>query len=172
MTPTVLVRLGSTLALLAGILAATPCAAAEDTASIMAVAAATHEASQWLDALDAHRYDESWADAAAVMREGRTEGDWIHDVGTPRDALGKPLMRELKRAEYSTQVRGAPEGKYVTAAYLTQFSKAPPVLETILLTLQDSQWRIAGYSVGLAPQSPIPPPAPEGAAAPEPKAKE
>jgi hypothetical protein len=87
-----------------------------------------------------------------VMKEGHTQEDWVRDVGAPRESLGKAVMRELKRAEYSTQVRGAPTGKYVTAEYLTQFSKAPLATETILLVLQDSRWRIAGYNVERAPE--------------------
>ena len=43
-------------------------------------------------------------------------------------------------------MRGAPSGKYVTVTYLTQFANAPPVYETILLTLEEDHWRIAGYN--------------------------
>jgi hypothetical protein len=139
-------------ALLAGILAWTPAAADEQTDRNAAVAAATQKATAWLDALDAHRYADSWSGAAPAMKDGRTQDDWVRDVGTPRESLGKPVMRELKRAEYATLVRGAPEGKYVTAEYLTQFSKAPPAIETILLMLEDGRWRIAGYNVERAPE--------------------
>ncbi len=173
MSPAALSGVLPALAFLAGVLACMPATAAEEADSINAVAAATHEAVQWLDSLDAHRYGESWSDAAEVMHAGRTQEDWVREVGTPRESLGKPLMRELEHAEYSTQVRGAPEGNYVTAAYITQFSKAPPVIETILLTLQDGRWRIAGYSINLAPAATASPTVPQGAgAAPGPKTKE
>jgi hypothetical protein len=161
------------LALLAGILAWNPAAADEQADRNAAVATATQEATAWLDALDAHRYADSWSGAAAVMKNGRTQDDWVRDVGTPRESLGKPVMRELTRAEYATLVRGAPEGKYVTAKYLTQFSKASPAIETILLMLEDGRWRIAGYTVARAPEAVTPASAPNMAGtAPGPKAKE
>jgi len=144
---------------LAAALAGTPAAADEESDRAAAVTAATEEATHWLDALDAGRHAESWNDAAAVMKEGRNQQDWIRDVANPRESFGKSVMREVQRAEFSTAVRGAPSGKYVTLIYLTQFAKAPPVYETILLTLEDEHWRIAGYSIEPAPEATAPAPA-------------
>jgi Protein of unknown function (DUF4019) len=144
---------------LAAALAGTPAAEAEEPDRAAAVAAAKEEATHWLDALDTGRYAESWADAAGVMKEGRNQQEWVRDVASPRQAFGKSVMRELQRAEFSTAVRGAPSGNYVTVIYLTQFANAPPVYETILLTLEDDHWRIAGYSIERAPEAPAPPPA-------------
>jgi hypothetical protein len=164
-----LVRWFGALAL-AGALACAPAAAEELPDRDAAVAAATQEAVNWLDALDARRYAEGWDEAAAVMKEGRSQEEWIRDIGGPRELFGKRLIRELQRAEYSTTVRGAPIGNYVTVTYLTQFAKAPPALETILLTLEDNRWRIAGYSIGRTPEASLPAPAPEkSSAAPGPK---
>ena len=140
---------------LATVLAGTA-AADEEADRAAAVTAAEEEAMHWLDALDAGRHAESWNDAAAVMKEGRNQQEWIRDVASPRESLGKAVMRELRRAEFSTAVRGAPSGKYVTLVYLTQFAKAPPVSETILLTLEDDHWRIAGYRIERAPETTAP----------------
>jgi hypothetical protein len=120
------------------------------------VTAATEQAAHWLDALDAGRYDEGWSSLATVMTQGRTVDDFKADISGPREALGKPISRELRHAEFSTTVRGAPTGNYVTVSYLSQFSNAPPVFETILLTLEDRRWRIGGYSVAAAPEAPAP----------------
>jgi hypothetical protein len=128
-------------------------APAEHTAE---VAAATEQATHWLDALDADHYDEGWNSLAAVMRQGQTEQGWTADIRGPRSQFGKPTMRKLHSAEFSAVVRGAPTGNYVTASYLSQYSNTPPMLETILLTLEDGRWRIAGYSVGAAPEVPNP----------------
>ena len=146
---------------LAGALACAPAAADELPDLDAAVAAATQRAVNWLDALDAHHYAEGWDEAAAVMKEGRSQEDWVRDIGAPRELFGKRVMRELQRADYSTTVRGAPKGDYVTVTYLTQFANAPPALETILVMLEDSHWRVAGYSIGRAPEAPLPAPAPE-----------
>jgi hypothetical protein len=144
---------------LAAVLAGTPAAADDEADRAAAVTAAKEEATHWLDALDAGRHAESWNDAAAVMKERRNQQEWIRDVATPRESLGKSVMRELQRADFSTEVRGAPSGKYVTVVFLTQFAKAPPVHETILLTLEDTHWRIAGYSIERAPETTAPAPA-------------
>jgi len=146
---------------LAGALSCAPAFADEQPDHNVAIAAATEEASHWLDALDAHRYAEGWDDAATVMKEGRSQDDWVRDISSPRESLGKPVMRELQRADYSTTVRGAPEGNYVTVTFLTQFANTPPAVETILLTLEDSHWRIAGYNIGRGPEAPLPAPAKE-----------
>jgi hypothetical protein len=145
---------------LAAVLAATPAAADEESDRAAAVTAAKEQATHWLDALDAGRHAESWNDAAAVMKEGRNQQDWIREVANPRESFGKSVMRELQRAEFSTTVRGAPSGKYVTVIYLTQFANAPPVYEAILLTLEDDRWRIAGYSIDRAREAAAPAPAP------------
>ena len=150
---------------LAALLAALPVWADEPNDREAAVAAAREEAAHWLEALDAGRHEESWNDAASVMKEGRNQQDWVRDVATPRGSLGKSIMRELERSEFSTVVRGAPSGKYVTLRYLTQFANAPPLYETILLTLENEHWRIAGYSIERAPEPVAPPPA-EAAPAP------
>ncbi|HEV8256011.1 MAG TPA: DUF4019 domain-containing protein [Casimicrobiaceae bacterium] len=145
---------------LAALLVGTPAAADEESDRAAAVTAATAQAMQWLNALDAGRHAESWNDAAAVMKAGRNQQDWIREVANPREAFGKSVMRELQQAEFSTTVRGAPTGKYVTVIYLTQFVNAPPVYETILLTLEDNRWRIGGYSIDRAPEAAAPTPAP------------
>ena len=157
---------------LAAALAGTPAIADEEADRAAAVSAAKEEATHWLDALDAGRHAESWNDAAAVMKEGRNQQEWIRDIASPRESLGKSVMRELQRAEFSTAVRGAPSGKYVTLVYLTQFAKAPPVSETILLTLEDDHWRIAGYRIERAPETTAPAPSadkPGSSAEPKPE---
>ena len=145
---------------LAAVLAGTPAAADEESDRAAAVTVAKEQATQWLNALDAGRHAESWNDVAAVMKEGRDQQEWIREVANPRESFGKSVMRELQRTEFSTTVRGAPSGKYVTVIYLTQFAKAPPVYETILLTLEDDRWRIGGYSIDRAPEAAAPAPTP------------
>ena len=73
----------------------------------------------------------------------------------PRHAigLGKTTMRELKTAQFSTTVRGAPlTGEYVTISYLTKFASAPLATETLIVSKEaDGVWRIAGYNIAKAP---------------------
>jgi hypothetical protein len=170
---TALRRFVPMLAFFAAILMGTPAAADDVTDRSSAVTAATDEAAHWLATLDQRRFSDSWSDAAGVMKEGRRQSDWVEDIAESREMLGKTVMRQLRHAEYSSTVRGAPEGSYVTAEYLTQFSKAPPALETLLLTREGGRWRIAGYSLSRAPAPETPPVANDKAGGgPKPKAKE
>jgi hypothetical protein len=120
-----------------------------------AIAAATAQASQWLGELDAHNYAESRKQTAPVLQQRFTEEEWVREVGRPREALGRSLMREQEQAEFSTRVRGAVPGQYVTVIYLTQFANIPLTQEKVLVQLDDSgQWRIAGYDINRAPVEP------------------
>lgn len=152
------------LASLAFVLLPSP-AAADEADHAASIAAATKKADQWLRAMDEHRYSEGWNDSATVVKTGRTEQSWVQEIAGPREALGKPLMREFKRAEFSNRVRGAPEGSYVTAVYLTKFTNIPPANEVILLDLEDGEWRVGGYSIEEAEPGAAGP-------TPQPKAKE
>ncbi len=150
---------------LAAVLSWSAAGAEAPTDPAVVVSGATEQATQWLAALDAGNYDAAWADLAAVMRQGRTLEDWQTDIRAPREQFGKALGRELQHAEFSTTVRGAPTGNYVTASYLSHFASAPPIVETVLLTFEDRRWRIGGYSVAAAPGLPPPAMAPDQAPA-------
>jgi len=141
---------------LAALVTGAPARADEETERNAAVAAAQNEATHWLEELDAGRSSESWNEVASVMRTGRSEQDWVRDVMTPRETLGKLVTREMKSAEFSTSVRGAPQGKYVTVAYLTKFARSTLVGETVLMMLESDHWRVAAYSVGRAPEAASP----------------
>jgi len=86
------------------------------------------------------------------------------------------VMRELKQAQFTTQVRGAPQGEYVVAVYLTKFSNIPLAVETVLLSHEDNDWRIGGYSIAEAAPSGASPSAsgasPPAAPAPQLKPKD
>jgi uncharacterized protein DUF4019 len=141
-----------------------PLRAEEPSGHAAEVSAATEQAAAWLGALDAERYDQVWMGLARVMKQGSSQDDWSKDVSSPRKQFGKPMMRDLRQAEFATVVRGAPTGRYVVAVYLTQFANAPPILETVLLMDEDGRWLVAGYSVGRAPEATAPAaPAPDSA---------
>ncbi len=149
---------------LGALLCSGPLRSEEPSGHAAEVSAATEQAAAWLGALDAERYDEVWMGLAAVMKQGSSQDDWSKDVSSPRKQFGKPVMRDLRQAEFATVVRGAPTGRYVIAVYLTGFANAPPILETVLLMNQDGHWLVAGYSVGRAPEATAPAsPAPDGA---------
>ena len=118
-----------------------------------AVKAATEATNRWLAIVDAGNLADSWRDTAAVIKLGVTETDWVVDLNAIRGKVGKTTMRELKTAQFSTTVRGAPlTGEYVTISYLTKFASAPLATETLIVSKEaDGVWRIAGYNIAKAP---------------------
>ena len=161
------------LALLSVMLFSAPAGADEASDRDAAVKAATREAEHWLQAMDEHRYADAWNESAAVVREGHSEQEWVRDFAMPREGFGKIVMREFKQARFSTRVRGAPEGEYVTALFLSQFSNTPLAVETVLLSRESGEWRIGGYDVGPASEAAgaAAPSGPQGPAV-EPKTKD
>src|SRR5271169_2958236 len=152
----------SGILVLAGALAWMPAGAADppapesadtDAVGASAVVEATRATDQWLAAIDAGRFAESWKDAAEVFRLGSTEADWIGDLAAIRAQLGQTATRELKSARYSSRLRGAAAtGQYVTVTYLTKFANAPLAMEALVVSRErDGEWRISGYYIGSAP---------------------
>ena len=119
-----------------------------------AVTAATDATNHWLAIVDAGNLADSWKNTAQVIKTGVTETDWVVDLNAIRGKVGKATMRELKSAQFSTTLRGAPlTGEYVTILYLTKFANAPLAMETLVVTKEaDGEWRIAGYNIAKAPE--------------------
>jgi hypothetical protein len=132
--------------------AATPGAADRENAP--AITAATAAGEKWLNALDSDNLLGTWQEAAEVFKLGVKQADWVADLEAIRTQLGKSTMRELKTAQYSTTLRGAPaRGDYVTITFLTKFANAPLAAETMIVSKEaDGVWRIAGYNIGKAPE--------------------
>ncbi|HEY1460264.1 MAG TPA: DUF4019 domain-containing protein [Casimicrobiaceae bacterium] len=118
-----------------------------------AVRAATLASDHWLAVLDAGNFGDSWKGAAEVFKLGVSESDWISELEGMHEKLGKTTMREMKSAQFSTTLRGAPStGEYVTISYLTKFANAPIATETLIVSKEaDGEWRIAGYNIGKPP---------------------
>jgi Protein of unknown function (DUF4019) len=119
-----------------------------------AVTAATEATDHWLAIVDSGKFGDSWQGTAKVFKLAVTESDWANDLDSIRGKLGKATMRELKTAQFSTTLRGAPStGEYVTISYLTKFANAPLAMETLVVSKEaDGEWRIAGYNIGKAPE--------------------
>jgi Protein of unknown function (DUF4019) len=125
-----------------------------DNAAPDPVAAATEATDHWLAIVDAGKFADSWQNTAKVFKLAVSESEWAGDLDSIRGKLGKATMRELKTAQFSTTVRGAPStGEYVTLSYLTKFANAPLAMETLVVSKEsDGEWRIAGYNIGKAPE--------------------
>ena len=144
----------ATIGPLAQAAAPAPAPVASDRENAAAIAAATTATEKWLNAIDTGNLLATWQEAAEVFKLGVKQADWVADLEGIHAQLGKSTMRELKTAQYSATLRGAPtRGDYVTITYLTKFANAPLASETLIVSKEpDGVWRIAGYNIGKAPE--------------------
>jgi len=113
-----------------------------------ATAAAIEEAKSWLQLVDEGEYAQSWTQAARYFRNNVGEEQWEKAVGPVRKPLGKVLSREVKNSTYTTQVPGAPDGKYVIIQFETSFENKRSAVETITPVLEpDGKWHVSGYYI-------------------------
>ncbi len=110
--------------------------------------AAAESAMRWLALVDQGNYGASWDEAAQLFRNAVPKEQWEKQVGAVRAPLGKVESRKLKSANYTTQLPGAPDGKYVVIQYETSFEHKKSAVETITPMLdKDGQWRVSGYYI-------------------------
>jgi Protein of unknown function (DUF4019) len=110
--------------------------------------AAQKAAESWLALIDAGNYDGSWEQAAALFKGAVTKEQWRKAITSARAPLGKVLSRKLKSAQYTTELPGAPDGKYVVIQYDASLENKKSAIETITPMLdKDGQWRVSGYYI-------------------------
>ena len=111
----------------------------------------TDATQQVLALVDAGRTGEVWDGASAVMKRLVPRDEFINQVGSDSDRLGKPVERgepDVSRTQFPAGAR-VPQGMYVNVATPTHFLKSPgPVRELVSFRFdEDRVWRVAGYSV-------------------------
>jgi hypothetical protein len=105
-------------------------------------------AEDWLAQVDGGKYAESWDKMSAGFKKAVSKRKWISTVTEIRKPLGKVISRKLVSAEYTKDLRGAPEGEYMVLKFETSFEHKPGAVETVTPILeQDLQWRVSVYSV-------------------------
>ncbi len=110
--------------------------------------AAEQAAAHWLKLVDSGNYAQSWQQASSTFRAAVTQEDWEHKLQAVRVPLGAVASRQLKSAEYTTQLPGAPDGEYVVIRYNTSFEHKKTAIETVVSALdKDGQWRLSGYFI-------------------------
>ncbi|HXR49217.1 MAG TPA: DUF4019 domain-containing protein [Candidatus Limnocylindrales bacterium] len=111
-------------------------------------AAAQKSAEQWLALVDAGNYAESWKTAAAYFQTAVSQDQWEHAIVAVRKPLGDLVSRQLKSAQYTRSLPGAPDGEYVVLQFNTSFANKKEAVETITPMLDpDGQWKVSGYYI-------------------------
>ena len=117
---------------------------AEDTFAQSATAAAE----TWLGHVDAGDYAKSWREASAYLQGAITEQAWVASLNGVRTPLGKQLSRQLKQAQHTTSVPGAPDGDYVVMQFDTRFANKQAAVETVtFMQEKKGEWKAAGYYI-------------------------
>jgi len=111
-------------------------------------AAARKSAEHWLALVDAGNYAESWKTAAAYFQTAVSQDQWEHTIVAVRKPLGDLVSRQLKSAQYTQSLPGAPDGQYVVLQFNTSFANKKEAVETITPMLDpDGQWKVSGYYI-------------------------
>jgi hypothetical protein len=105
-------------------------------------------AEEWLQLTDQGLYEESWNEAASLLKSAVTVERWQQQLKAARSLFGEFRSRKLKGARYMTSMAGAPDGEYVVIQFDTSFSKKETAVETITpMKDEDGEWRVSGYYI-------------------------
>jgi hypothetical protein len=105
-------------------------------------------AESWLKLVDQGKYDDSWAQAAALFKGKVTREQWQQAAAGARSPLGKLVSRKLKSRQATGTLPGAPDGKYVMIQFDAVYEKKTAAVETVTPMLDpDGVWRVAGYFI-------------------------
>jgi Protein of unknown function (DUF4019) len=121
----------------------------QSRAESVAEKAAISAAQSWLVLADAGKYGTSWKEASSYFRGAVTERSWEGAMEGFRKPLGKLVSRKITKAEESSSLPGAPDGRYVVMSFETSFENKKSAVETVTFMLdKDRKWRAAGYFIG------------------------
>lgn len=101
----------------------------------------------WLGLVDAGQYAESWDTAGTLVQTTFTKEQWVGMVKAVRDAVGQPLSRSAAQVVPADTLPNLPFGRYLVITIHTKFSLAPSATETIIMKLENSQWKVVGYFI-------------------------
>ena len=108
---------------------------------------ATAVAMEFLQLIDAEKYDESWQSAAVLMRDQVSQKDWIEKLTKARVLSGALIERKLENSSYSTSAKDSPEGEYIALTFASKYQLAESVSEYVTVMLEKGHWRVAGYFI-------------------------
>lgn len=110
--------------------------------------AALEAADAWLRLIDEGKLPESWDQSATIFKAIVTKADWVKQIKSVRELLGKASSRKVQSKVYVTSLPGAPDGQYVVIEYQTTFEKNVLGREIVTPMLDaDKKWRVSGYDI-------------------------
>ena len=108
--------------------------------------AARDAAVQWLQLIDAGRYEEA---ASQGSQELHSFEQWLNYLKNQRESLGHVNKRQVIAIKRTALVSGVPEvRRYFLVRFTTALVGKPPVAEQIALSKIGCCWEIFGYTIG------------------------
>jgi serine/threonine-protein kinase len=101
----------------------------------------------WLAAIDAGHYDASWDMASDYFKSKVTKEQWTALAKPVRDMVGDPVSRGAAQVIKTDTLPDAPFGHYLVITIHTKFSMNPSATETIIMKLENGEWKVAGYFI-------------------------
>ncbi|MBB4615735.1 helix-turn-helix domain-containing protein [Novosphingobium taihuense] len=125
----------------------TPAASTDRTAAVVPTMAseqaAVEAARSFLILLDRDDWPASWQATHKSFQLLNTVEWWATASEGVRERVGKPIRRELGKADFTP----APPNGYWTVTFKARYSKAGDVTETVQLASQDGGWKVASIAV-------------------------
>ena len=113
--------------------------------------AAREAAIQWLQFMDAGRYEEA---ASQGSTEVRSFEQWLSDFKNRRSELGRLKRRQFVEQKRAAIIAGVPEVRsYNILRFKSSFENPPPLLEEIVLSKVGCCWEIFQYKLTPIEQS-------------------
>ena len=101
----------------------------------------------WLGLVDRAAYSESWT-ASSPMLKGRVSVSQFTEVFKPlRKPLGAVMSRTLSGEQNTKSLPAVPDGNYKILTFTTQFSAKKDAIETVILSKENGNWKVAGYFI-------------------------
>ena len=104
-------------------------------------------AAAWLAVVDSGEYAKSWAMSSGMFQMQINAEQWTAALDKSRMPLGAMVTRKVKSAKYSTELPGVPDGEYVVVVFNSSFAKKKKAQETVTVTFENGEWKVAGYFI-------------------------
>ncbi len=118
-----------------------------NTAHAAQIDAAKQVAVDWLKLVDEENYADSWKQAAPFLKEHVPLVAWEKRLNEIRKPIDPMVERTLSTTEYREQLPGLPAGQYVAFVWETYFGVKHQMLESMVLSFTNGEWKAVGYAV-------------------------
>ncbi len=114
--------------------------AAKPAAVTAAMPTPDERARQWLTLVDDGNYAQTWSEAGAAFRAGRSSRTWADNGAAMRGPPGAMASRDLKSIDLS-------RADVAVVRYDSVFAHKAAAVETVTLVFEKGGWAVTDYSI-------------------------